>query len=128
MTQSGNKHERYALVRLRLLDLGFALLLSSSRCSTGTLSRWPFGVSRHSRRPLFEQALDNSQQLCLGWSFTLGASLSLNTLGQLGGPTPTILGSSRSPVTMDVMFELFDNELLITNDAVHHIANRNYAN
>jgi hypothetical protein len=34
----------------------------------------------------------------------------------------------RSPVTMDVMFELFDNELLITDDAVHHIANRNYAN
>ena len=78
--------------------------------------------------PIFKQALDNSQQLCLGWSFTLGASLSLNTLGQLEGPTPTILGSSRSPVTMDVMFKLFDNELLITDNAFHHVANRNYTN
>jgi hypothetical protein len=34
----------------------------------------------------------------------------------------------RSPVTMDVMFELFDNELLISDNAVHHVANRNYAN
>ena len=34
----------------------------------------------------------------------------------------------RSPVTMDVMFELFDNELLITDNAFHHVANRNYTN
>jgi hypothetical protein len=49
------------------------------------------------------------------------------------GPSPShkffpSARASRSPVTMDVMFELFDNEFLITNDAVHHIANRNYAN
>jgi hypothetical protein len=30
---------------------------------------------------------------------------------------------SRSPIAMDVVFELFDNELLITDDALHHIAN-----
>jgi hypothetical protein len=35
--------------------------------------------------------------------------------------------ASRSPVTVDVMFQLFDNELLITNNAIHHVANRNYA-
>ena len=35
---------------------------------------------------------------------------------------------SRSPVTMDEMFELFDNELLITDNAFHHVANRNYTN
>jgi len=29
---------------------------------------------------------------------------------------------------MDVVFELFDHERLITDDALHHIANRNYAN
>jgi len=29
---------------------------------------------------------------------------------------------------MDVMFELFDNELLITDNAFHHVANRNYTN
>jgi len=26
------------------------------------------------------------------------------------------------------MFELFDNELLITDNAFHHVANRNYTN
>jgi hypothetical protein len=36
--------------------------------------------------------------------------------------------ASRSPVTMDVMFELFDNEFLITDNAFHHVANRNYTN
>jgi len=72
MTQSGNKHERCALVWLLLLDLGFALLLSSSRCSTGMLSRWPLGPLGILAAPVFEQALDNSQQLCLGWGFTLG--------------------------------------------------------
>jgi hypothetical protein len=35
--------------------------------------------------------------------------------------------ASRSPVAMDEMFELFDNELLITDNAFHHVANRNYA-
>jgi hypothetical protein len=35
---------------------------------------------------------------------------------------------SRSPIAMDEMFELFDNELLITDDAFHHVANRNYTN
>ena len=34
----------------------------------------------------------------------------------------------RCPVTTDVMFELFDSELLIINDATHHVANRHYAN
>jgi len=30
----------------------------------------------------------------------------------------------RSPIAMDVVFKLFDNELLITDDAaLHHIAN-----
>lgn len=33
-----------------------------------------------------------------------------------------------SPVAMDEMFELFDNELLITDNAVHHVADRNYTN
>jgi len=32
----------------------------------------------------------------------------------------------RSPVAMDEMFELFDNEFLITDNAIHHVANRNY--
>ena len=36
--------------------------------------------------------------------------------------------ASRSPVAMDEMFELFDNELLITDNAFHHVANRNYTN
>jgi len=36
--------------------------------------------------------------------------------------------ASQSPVAMDEMFELFDNELLITDNAFHHIANRNYTN
>jgi hypothetical protein len=35
---------------------------------------------------------------------------------------------SRSPVAMDEMLELFDNELLITDNAFHHVANRNYTN
>jgi hypothetical protein len=35
---------------------------------------------------------------------------------------------SQSPVTMDVMFELFDNELLVTDNTFHHVANRNYTN
>ena len=35
---------------------------------------------------------------------------------------------SRSPVAMDEMFELFDNELLIIDNTFHHVANRNYAN
>ena len=34
----------------------------------------------------------------------------------------------QSPVAMDEMFELFDNELLITDNAFHHVANRNYTN
>ena len=72
MTQSGNKHERHALVWLLLLDLGFALLLSSSRCSTGTLSRWPSGPLGILAAPIFQQALDNSLQLCLSRRFTLG--------------------------------------------------------
>ena len=33
-----------------------------------------------------------------------------------------------SPVAMDEVFELFDNELLITDNAFHHVANRNYTN
>jgi hypothetical protein len=36
--------------------------------------------------------------------------------------------ASRSPVAMNEMFELFDNELLITDNAFHHVANRNYTN
>jgi hypothetical protein len=32
----------------------------------------------------------------------------------------------RSPVAMDEMFELFDNEFLITDNAIHHVANRDY--
>jgi hypothetical protein len=35
---------------------------------------------------------------------------------------------SRSPVAMDEMLELFDNEPLITDNAFHHVANRNYTN
>jgi len=35
---------------------------------------------------------------------------------------------SRSPVAMDEMLELFDNELLITDNAFHHVTNRNYTN
>ncbi len=35
---------------------------------------------------------------------------------------------SRSPVAMDEMLELFDNEPLITDSAFHHVANRNYTN
>ena len=38
-----------------------------------------------------------------------------------------LVASDVHRVTMDVMFELFDNELLITNNAIHHVANRNYA-
>jgi hypothetical protein len=33
-----------------------------------------------------------------------------------------------SPVALDEVFELFDNEFLITDNAFHHVANRNYAN
>jgi hypothetical protein len=29
---------------------------------------------------------------------------------------------------MDEMFKLFDNEPLITDNAFHHVANRNYTN
>src|SRR5262245_22855020 len=36
--------------------------------------------------------------------------------------------ASWSPVAMNEMFELFDNELLITDNAFHHVANRNYTN
>ena len=32
------------------------------------------------------------------------------------------------PGALDEMFELFDNELLIADNAFHHVANRNYAN
>src|SRR5688572_12031369 len=35
----------------------------------------------------------------------------------------TRMGLSRSPISVDVVFELFDNELLITDDALHQIAN-----
>ena len=34
----------------------------------------------------------------------------------------------RSPVATNEMFELFDNELLITDNAFHHVANRKYTN
>ena len=41
-------------------------------------------------------------------------------------PPPPVVRARRSPVAMDVMFELFDDELLITDNAFHHVANRNY--
>jgi hypothetical protein len=65
--------------------------------------RIPFALSQHKHLPDFDDARELS--------------------------TPTAsLRASRSPVTMDVMFELFDNELLITDNAFHHVANRNYTN
>ena len=36
--------------------------------------------------------------------------------------------ASQSPVALDEMFELHDNELLITDNAFHHVADRNYTN
>jgi hypothetical protein len=33
-----------------------------------------------------------------------------------------------SPIAFDVAFELFDSELLITDNAFHHVDNRNYTN
>src|SRR6266511_4005022 len=48
------------------------------------------------------------------WPLTISASFRLIMIG--------------SPVALDVMFELFDNELLITDNAFHHVANRNYTN
>jgi hypothetical protein len=36
--------------------------------------------------------------------------------------------ASRSPAALDEMFELFDNEFLITDNAFYHVANRNYPN
>jgi hypothetical protein len=32
------------------------------------------------------------------------------------------------PCALDEMFELIDHELLITDNAFHHVANRNYTN
>src|SRR5437867_2535917 len=55
VTQSGNKHERDALVWLLLLDLGFALLLSSSRCSTGASPSDRKLLISNSAVPLFER-------------------------------------------------------------------------
>ncbi len=40
------------------------------------------------------------------------------------GPTNVL---SSSAVPMDVVFELLDNELLITDYALHQVANRNYS-
>ncbi len=40
------------------------------------------------------------------------------------GPTNVL---SSSAVPMDVVFELLDNELLITDYVLHQVANRNYA-
>ena len=65
LRQSGNKHERYALVWL-LLELGLCLLLD---WDAEPLAFWPLGILA---APVFEQALDNSQQLCLCWGFTIG--------------------------------------------------------
>ena len=39
-----------------------------------------------------------------------------------------LVASDVHRVTMDAMFELFDNELLVTDNAFHHVANRNYTN
>ena len=33
-----------------------------------------------------------------------------------------------SPVAVEVLFELLDNEFLIRDNALHHVANRNEAN
>ena len=69
----------------------------------------------------------------LRFSIQVGEKLSVRLLplafggeGRSGSSESAII--ILSPVAMDEMFELFDNELLITDNAFHHVPNRNYTN
>jgi hypothetical protein len=52
------------------LACAFQKTIASQYASAGLF--FPLGPLGILAAPLFEQALDNSQQFCLGWGFTLG--------------------------------------------------------